>query len=173
MTPLSDRQHGYTLIETMVGVLVAGAILGVIATVMSRVIASNTEAADHLRGLVALGDLGEHFRRDVHAATHAAVADDNGRPARLALTLSDGSQVTYTSTAARMDRARSVDGKVASHDSFALESLRFVEFRAGPAREVAIVMARATRAGGEDWRTSGRFTITAIRRGGAAQGAEP
>ena len=86
-------QSGMTLIEMLVAIVVGGAILASTATLVSKVVAANSAASEHLHSMQAIGELGRQFRHDVHRATNITIAEDESP--RLTLNLDDGSRVEY------------------------------------------------------------------------------
>ena len=68
MTPSRSGRAGFALVEMMIVMAIGTVLVGVLAATLSKVIAANGRASDHLEALVGMQRLAEQFRRDVHAA---------------------------------------------------------------------------------------------------------
>jgi prepilin-type N-terminal cleavage/methylation domain-containing protein len=155
---------GYTLIELLVAITVGGAILTVAATLMSRVIAANSTAEEHLRAIASLGEIGRRFREDVHRATVATV--ESTEPPRLVLTLDDGSQVQYDGASNGAARVQTVAGGPTRHEAYALGNYEVLGFSNANAAngEVQMLLGRVASRPDDDT-ISGEFAITAVAPG--------
>ncbi len=155
------RRRGTTLIELLVAIAVGGAILATTVTLMARISTANSLATDHLHTVQALGDLGRQFRFDVHAATTIAI--DPAEPARLALTLDDGSQVRYEGASNGIARVQSTGDGPARRDLFALSGFKLRGFQTATtdARVVQILLGRVARRP-DDEIITGEFAVTAV-----------
>lgn len=157
------QRAGSSLVELLIAIVIGASILGVLGTLMSRVMAANSAAADHLRGVVALSTLGRQFRDDVHATSAAAVQQTDGQPTRLRLSLVGGETVEYEIASERLRRTESADSSPERHETFSLPSMRVTGFQADAAGsgEISIVIGRLAGRPGEDVVT-GQFEITAL-----------
>ena len=154
--------RGMTLIELIIAMAIGASVLAVAAGVLSRTVAINSTAADRLQSLAALGQLGQQFRRDVHAALSATAGkNDMGRPA-LTMTTSAGSQIRYEADGGGITRVEETTGRPVRREAFSLADWWATEFRSDE-NLVTIVLARVTRRpDGEDVRGA-QFELTAAR----------
>jgi prepilin-type N-terminal cleavage/methylation domain-containing protein len=161
-----QARGGFTLLELMLAMLIGGAILSAGGVLMARVIRANAEAAEHLRGVVGLGRLGEQFRRDVHASTAATVVETAGQPQRLRLRLSGDVEVEYAPAPGCVLRTEAAGGQQRSRDAFVVGSMKALGFQVpvDASGAVSIVIGRPARRPGLEDVVSGKFEITAIAR---------
>jgi prepilin-type N-terminal cleavage/methylation domain-containing protein len=166
---------GFTLLELMAAMSIASAMLVVIATLFSKVMAANSAAAEHLRGVVALADLGRQFREDVHTSTSATITDADRQSKTLVLSLADGSRVEYAPTRGGLRRSRTAQDQPQRRDVFLMSGLNVVEFKAGATdkRTVSIVIARMARQPGIDDVQTGQFEIIAVAAGDLGEVSAP
>jgi hypothetical protein len=159
------RAHwGHTLVELLIAMVMGAAILSIAGTLVARMIASNSAAGEHLRGVVALSALGQQFRRDVHATTSAVAGDEDDQPPRLTLNLADGSRVEYEALAAGLLRAQKSDAQSQRRELFALRGMKVLDFKADHADrgEISIVIGRLAQRPGDESVVAGQFEITAV-----------
>ncbi len=144
------RARGMTLVELVIATGVAIAILGILATIVTRVMAVNAAAADHLSSLVAVGRLGEQFRQDAHAAA-SAERDATGGVERLRFALADRT-IEYTLAAAGVERVVLKNNQPVARETFVMPHMRATGFDdRAPPDEVTLLVARVARpAGGVD-----------------------
>lgn len=135
-------RSGMTLIEMLVAILVGGAILASTATLVSKVIAANSAASEHLHSMQAIGELGRQFRNDVHRATNIAIAEDESP--RLTLDLDDGSRVEYGGTATGIDRQQTTEKQPPRRESYPLGPFELLAIRrnSDESRAVQLVIGR-------------------------------
>ena len=165
---------GSTLVELLIAIMIGAAMLGVTGTLLARVIHANSAAADHLRGVVALGALGDQFRRDVHATATATVDEADGQPPRLRLTMADGAAVVYEIDPSGLRRMESTAGEPERREAFTLSGMKILGFTADTAASgaISIVIGRlAALPSGEA--VSGQFEMTALATARSAHGANP
>ena len=169
MNRRAARHAGYTLVELLVALAIGAGMLSLAGTLLARAIAANAAATDHMRGVVALGALGQQFRRDVHATSGAATSAVDGQPARLLMNLPDGGRIEYEISAAGLVRTQTSDGQPRRRESFSLPGMKALGFKADPTAdgEVSIFLGRLSGRPDDASDLSGRFEITAVvPRGG-------
>ena len=160
--PTTNRA-GSSLVELLIAIVIGASMLAVLGTLMSRVMAANSAATDHLRGVVTLGTLGRQFRDDVHATSAATVQQTDGQMNRLRLSLVGGETVEYEIASERLRRTETADSSPERHETFSLPGMRVTGFKADSpgSGEISIVIGRLAGRPGEDIVT-GQFEITAL-----------
>lgn len=158
------RPSGITLVEVILAIVIATSVMGVLAAVVSRMIASNAAAHEHLRTVVTLGRLGEQFRRDAHASHRATIEESNDEPARL--TLHGEGSIEYEITPAGLERVATNAGRPEHRDLFVLPGMKFLGWQMDDdGREISLVIGRLARPQSEDATLGGRFSIVASLAG--------
>jgi prepilin-type N-terminal cleavage/methylation domain-containing protein len=157
----SRTPSGMTLIEMLVAILVGGAILASTATLVSNVIAANAAAAEHLRSMHAIGELGRLFRHDVHQAASVTIAE-NESPS-VALQLEDGSRVEYCATTTGVAREQTLEKQSPRRESYALGAYKLLEIRrdVDNSRAVQLLFGRVT-SHVDTPIVQGQYAITAV-----------
>jgi type II secretory pathway pseudopilin PulG len=164
------------LLEVMLAITIATALLSVVALAISRIFAENTVARQHTHTMNALGQLGSQLRRDVHAAV-AATPDPAGETTqRLELTMPGKDSVKYQIIPDGIERRQYADGVLRSKELFLLEGMRPIAWRVdNDQRDVALTIGRlahrtrdrspASALADVSETLNGEFTIRAVRRG--------
>jgi hypothetical protein len=152
------------LVEVVMAMAIATAMVGVLAATVTRMMRANLESQQHLQTVVNLGRLGEQFRRDVREAHAASVADAAGdRPGRLVLAGQSDRQITYTGTAGGIERLASGGGQPDHREFYATSGMKFLAWQIAPDnREVAVVLGPLVRRETESDEVRGRFSLSAI-----------
>jgi hypothetical protein len=163
------------LLEVMLAITIATALLGVVALALSRIFAENTAARQHAHTMNALGQLGSQLRRDVHAALAVAPDPADDATQRLELTMGDNSLIKYQIVPDGIERRQYSDGAFRAKELFLLEGMRPTAWRVDDEqRDVILTIGRrahrsrdpaptdALAAAGET--LSGQFMIRAVRR---------
>jgi len=167
-------RSGMTLIEMLVAIAVGGAILASTATLVSKVVAANSAASEHLHSMQAIGELGRQFRHDVHRATNITIAEDESP--RLTLNLDDGSRVEYRATTTGIAREQAAEKQTPRREPYPLGPFELLAIRrdSDNSRGVQLVIGRV--APHVDAQiVQGQFAITAVQpaTGSDAQGVSP
>lgn len=157
----SKTRSGMTLIELLVAILVGGAILASTATLVSKVIAANSAAAEHLHSMQAIGELGRQFRHDAHQATSVTIAE--GESPTLILQLDDGIRVEYQAATAGVAREHAAEKQAPRRETYSLGSFKLLGIRrdANDSRAVQLVIGRVV-THVDAQMVHGQFAITAI-----------
>jgi type II secretory pathway component PulJ len=120
-----SRLAGWTLLETMV----AHGLLVLIMTLTALLIAALSRAERNaVRSCVtqqSLSRLDELFRRDVHRAASATVANQADQSAELLLTVSVDEHVRYVIASGNLERTATAAGKE-HHETYRLPNARWV-----------------------------------------------
>ncbi len=156
------RRPGIMLVEVLLAMVVATALIGMLAAVVSRMISANAAAQEHLRTVVTLGRLGEQFRRDVRASHHATFEEANDQPARLKLDDDADRSIEYEITPAGLERVVSSDGETEQRELFVLPGMKFLGWNMeDDGRAVSLIVGRLARPRRNDATLRGRFSIVA------------
>jgi type II secretory pathway component PulJ len=156
------RRVGITLVEVILAMAIATAVVGVLAAAVSRVIQSNAAAQDHLHTVVTLGRLGEQFRRDAHAALDTSIEEINDRPARLKFTTEAGRTIEYEITPDGLARVASGGDHAEHRERFALVGMKPLGWRLDEdGRAISLDLGRLARPQSDDATLGGRFSIVA------------
>jgi type II secretory pathway component PulJ len=157
------RRTGMGLVEVVIAMAVATAMVGLLAATVSRMMLASEQSHEHLRTMVTLGRLGEQFRRDVHAAGSATIADAQGdQPGRLVLEGS-GRQVAYAVEFDAIERVATATGEAPRRERFALGGLKFLGWKVDDERrEVSVALAPLARRGTQSGETRGQFPLSAL-----------
>jgi type II secretory pathway pseudopilin PulG len=159
---MNRRRGGMTLIEIIVAMTIATAMIGLLAAAVSRVMMASAAAHEHLRTVVTLGRLGEQFRRDAHASHRSTVDASNDQAARLTLEAGPNRTVEYEITPQGLRRVASTADKATQRELFVLPGMKFLGWKSDEdSRFVSLVIGRLARPGSEDPTLGGRFSIDA------------
>jgi type II secretory pathway pseudopilin PulG len=123
------RRRGMTLVELMLAMFVATAVVGMLAAIVSRIMMANAAGRDHLQTVVALARLGEQFRRDVHEARGASVVPSDGPASRLKLDAGANRAIEYEITPAGLARRVLIADKVQKRDLFILPGMKCLDWK--------------------------------------------
>lgn len=158
-----SRTSGYTLIEMLVAIAIGTVLMGMLGAVVSRVLAANEAAGQHLEGIVALGSLGEQFRRDVRAASDATVVKEGGQIRRLQLNGLDGDQIEYEIAETGLRRTVSRSGQVQAREVFVLTGMKVLGWNEDfqESGEISLLVGRLVRRGDDDRALGNQFSIAA------------
>ena len=141
----SARQRiGSTLVELMTVMFISFSLMGVLVTLISRVVRTNGTFGEHLEDSTALGQLSEQFRRDVHGAANVSLEGDEHPAARLLLKLADGSQIEYDLAEGALIRTSiGADGEKRP-ETFVLHNLKILGWKQSSpdARDVSMLIDR-------------------------------
>jgi type II secretory pathway pseudopilin PulG len=157
------RRSGITLVEMVVAITVGAVLMGLLGATVSRVLVANSLAGEHLEGLVALGQVAQQFRRDVHSATHAEVKNAAGSPQRLVLDADDGSQIEYQIEPTGLRRTVTQSGSVKHRETFILPGMKVIGWNDDfqTTGELALIVGWVARQGHDDGTLRNRFPIRA------------
>ncbi len=164
------RNHrAIMLVELLLGILIAAGVVMILGLIMSRLFAVNLQAKEHQQFLANLGRLSQQFRRDVHAAAGARLAnepEDQARHSAEKLSLTVGPKTVIYSIAARgVERAVSEGGGAVARDLFALPGFRPLSLELDEhRREVELTIGRLAHPAGSAAELSGSFSILAVLR---------
>lgn len=155
------RRSAMTLVELLIAMFVATALLGTLAAVVSRILRSDTSGTAHLETMVRLSQLGEQLRRDGHDARDVRVEAPDGQPRVLRLAATDGRTIRYTVDDHGVDRAVSHADQIVSRDRFQLPAVRCLAWHdeIAASRRVSLVAGRLARQGDEPAAVTSKFTI--------------
>jgi hypothetical protein len=162
------------LLEVMLAITIATALLSVMALAISRIFAENTAARQHSHTMNALGQLGSQLRRDVHVALSATPEPASDDTQRLELTLPGNGLVQYQIIRDGIERRQYSDGALRAKELFLLEGMRPMSWRVdNDRRDVVLTIGRlahpdrdrspATTHSVANETLRGEFTIRAIR----------
>lgn len=151
------RRRGLTLIELLVAMAGASAILGMAVAMVYTLLEADRAGRQRMHVGESLGRLAEQFRRDVHAAEAVApLAPAGGQQPSPGwqLRLDDGRSVRYGVREGKLIRSEHLGGKAVRQDSFALPHGATMSVRpdaGGPPRAVRLSIEPAA-APGEKWK---------------------
>jgi len=156
-------RRAFTLLEMLIAMAVAMALLGALAATASRLLSSRSSAQAHFQSMNALGELGRQLRRDVHAARGASIENVDGHPRTLRLELGEQGTIVYTLEGDTVVRTAQSATAAQRRERFALPGIRCVNWRdeLGTARRVSLVVGRLAVHGAEPQAVSSTFEITA------------
>jgi hypothetical protein len=151
------------LVEVVMAMAVATAMVGLLAATVSRMMHASEQSHEHLQTIVTLGRLGEQFRRDVHAARSATIADAQGdQPGRLVLDGPDR-QVAYVVENDAIERVATAASEAPRRERFTLGGMKLLGWKVdGERREVSIALAPLARRGTQSSETRGQFPLSAV-----------
>jgi type II secretory pathway pseudopilin PulG len=120
---------GTSLVEMLVVMTVAAAMVGLAVTTIHRLLGAEHEATKQARYAASLARLSQAFRDDLHAAQKVELpAVEPGEPAALVTTLPDGRRIRYELDAHRATRVE-IDGSDETHrDAFYFPPRSRLEF---------------------------------------------
>jgi type II secretory pathway pseudopilin PulG len=151
-----------TLVEVVVAMSIATALIGVLAAAVSRVIVSNAAAQEHLQTVVTLGRLGEQFRRDAHGANQATIEEVKDQPARLKFAAEADRTIEYEITPAGLARVVTSGDKTQHRDLYVLGGMKPLGWKLdADGRAISLDMGRLARPQDGDTTLGGRFSIVA------------
>ena len=90
----TTARRGWTLIEMLVTMMVAGAMTGVSVKMLSTLFHSERTGIEHVTRLTTVSRLSRQFRADIHAATDLQLAGDAQQPL-VRITSGDQRQIQY------------------------------------------------------------------------------
>jgi type II secretory pathway pseudopilin PulG len=156
------RPSGIALVEVILAMSIASAVVGMLAAVVSRMVTANVASQEHLRTVVTLGRLGEQFRRDVRASRLATFEEDNEQPPRLKLAGEADRAIEYQITPAGLERVVRLAGEAERREPFVLPGMKFLGWNTeDDGRTVSLIVGRLARPGSEDPTLGSRFSIVA------------
>ena len=164
MTRRPARNAGITLVEMVIAITMATALMTVLTAVVVRVISANHAATDHLAALVGVGRLGEQFRRDVHAATSAKIDQHDQESPRILLSDDDGNKIEYTLAGDAVHRDASSSGAGRNRETYYLPGLHVVgcDRQGDDGRRLSLRIGRIAADNVEPLAIGGQFTIDAL-----------
>ena len=109
--PPATSRRGYTLIELAVVIALMGTLLSLTGLMLHSLLAVDVATRDHMRISSGISNLELALRQDARTSTTATI----NLPNELTLTLSDGSQVIYTTSRARVTRQHFGTDSVVQH----------------------------------------------------------
>jgi Tfp pilus assembly protein PilE len=169
---LVRRAAGMTLIEMVIAMSLAAAVLSTLAVIVTRMMAVQSLANDHLSTLVTVGRLGEQFRDDAHAAASAG-RDAAGGDQRISFALADRT-IRYTVAEPGIERVVLKDDQPVARDTFMMPLMRVIGFDdAAASGEVTLLVARVAPLATAEAPPARPFPITARLNRGAASRGEP
>lgn len=166
---MKRTRRAIMLVELLLGILIAAGVVMILGLIMSRLFTVNLQAKEHQQFLASLGRLSQQFRRDVHAAAEARLAnepEDQTNPAAEKLALSVGPRtVIYSIAASGVERAVSEGGGAVARDLFALPGFRPLSLKLDEhRREVELTIGRLAQPTESSPEISGSFSILAVLR---------
>jgi hypothetical protein len=157
------RPSGIALVEVILAMTIATAVVSILAAVVSRMISANAATQDHLHTVVTLGRLGEQFRRDTHASHLATIEEDLDQPPRLKLDGEAGRTIEYEITPDGIQRVVRSAGETEQCERFVLPGMKFLGWNTGEeSRLVSLIVGRLARPQKEVPTLGGRFSIVAL-----------
>jgi prepilin-type N-terminal cleavage/methylation domain-containing protein len=164
--PARTRGRGFTLVELLVVMTVSTMAIGVLVGIVSHVLRVNSSVGEHLEAVVALGQLSEQFRRDVHAAARAEIETTADQPRRLRLDGTGPARVEYEILASGLRRVETDALGGQHHELFVLPGMKILgwteDFEAGG--EVGLGLGWLIPQVEEGHDVRNRFFITASKR---------
>ncbi|NQU24751.1 MAG: prepilin-type N-terminal cleavage/methylation domain-containing protein [Candidatus Nealsonbacteria bacterium] len=110
------RRRGFSLIELVVVISVGSVLLGVTVGVFHLLFRMEHTARQYVHQSAVTAQLADRFRRDVHQAVDATVADDDAGQ----LTLSPGHTIVYQPRPGELVRVERIDGADRCRETFSL-----------------------------------------------------
>jgi hypothetical protein len=151
-----------TLVEVMLAMFVATAVVAMLGAIVSRVVAANARSREHLQTVVTLGRLGEQLRRDVHAAHRASVLESKDGPSRLKLETDAERTIEYEIASSGLVRLASTAEKTDQRERFALPGMKFLGWSIDEGgRQVSLSIGRLDRPESDAATVAGRFSLVA------------
>jgi hypothetical protein len=151
-----------TLVELMVAMFVATALVGMLAAIVSRILLANATAREHLQTVVTIGRLGEQFRRDVHAAQSASLVEANDAPPRLKLSNDAQRTIEYEISPSGLARVAVTAGKPVARELFVLPGMKFLDCKIDEgSRHVSLSIGRLSRPQSDAATVAGQFSLVA------------
>lgn len=158
-----NRRRGIMLVEVIMAITIATAVIGVLTVAVSRLILSNAAAHEHLQTVVTLGRLGEQFRRDAHAARDATIEAAPEQPTRLKLQGDADWAVEYEITPDGLQRVATAAGQAEHRDRFVLPGMKFLGWKMDEdGRAISLLVGRLARPATDEPALSGRFSIDGL-----------
>jgi type II secretory pathway component PulJ len=158
---MKRAERGMSLVEVVVSIVLSTSVLGFLAISVGAMVRANSTSQDHLRTIRGLGQLGERFRRDVHAASSATLAESNGNEA-LDLALSSGSTVHYRVLPEAVERTVSDGDRTGPPQQFLLPGFKPGIELDQDQNQVELSFRRVARPDSDNSPTVGRFAILAV-----------
>jgi prepilin-type N-terminal cleavage/methylation domain-containing protein len=110
--------RGVTLVEVLIVISVASAVMGVAITLLHLLLRSERNHSRAIHTTVTLSRLTEVFRTDAHAATKITVTPAGKSGAELKLADASGGDVVYTANEHVLNRVETAQAAVAHRDGF-------------------------------------------------------
>ena len=142
MRTIARQSAGSTLVELILVMLVSSSLMGVLVTLVSRVIRTNATSGEHLEDSIVLGQMSEQFRNDVHEAIQVSLGEKIPAAERLSLQMADGSRIDYELAEGGLKRTLIVTDEKTQSETFVLHGMRILgwEQNAPNAREVSMLI---------------------------------
>jgi prepilin-type N-terminal cleavage/methylation domain-containing protein len=175
-SPSVQRRAGYTLIEIMIVMVIATALMALISVAVVQVILANGASGRHLNDLLALGELGEQFRSDVHQSQRVAVSPPDAARTTLVLTAANGDVVEYEITGLVLQRMQTANTKPTRRESYTFGRMRVQGWRKSGQQDDEVIMSIARMAEvapGSEPAETGSFEIVAILGGAPSRVPAP
>lgn len=159
------RRTGMGLVEVMLAIAIATALVSVLGVTIQRMFAANATAREHSHTMNSLGHLGAQFRRDVHAAL-ATSPDSAAEPAqKLTFTAPDNAEIQYEIVPGGIQRRHFAGGLQRAQELFLIQGMKPIGWRVDEEhREVVLTIGRLARPSADDDTLSGQFAIRAALR---------
>jgi len=144
MRLFSRIRPGTSLIELMIVTFISVSLMGVLVTLVSRVIRTNGTFSEHLEDATSLGELSEQFRRDVHGAAKVSLEDNKIASQRLSIQMADGSKIDYEPAEGGLTRTAIAADEQKRSESFSLHGMKVLGWKqsSSNAREVSMLIDR-------------------------------
>ena len=166
---MNHRRAGIALVELMVGIAIAAALVTTASVLINRLFTANRVAHEHAQTITNLGRLGEDFRRDAHAAFKAGIESVNDQPSRMTFVIpADGEpktekQIVYSIAPHSVERIVRSGDKALHRDTYLLPGMRPLEWTlSNDHREAALAIGRLAQASPGDTALRGKFSIVAV-----------
>ncbi len=113
---MNRKQEGFTLIEVLVSIAIAGILAGGVAATISKTFSVNKSASQHMTAVREIENAGYWVNHDTLMAQAIAPSVGSGFPLSLTWVSWNGetTQVTYALTGSNFQRSVSVNGGVAT-----------------------------------------------------------
>jgi prepilin-type N-terminal cleavage/methylation domain-containing protein len=170
MTRRGSQRRGFTLVEMMAVISMGTVLSGALAVTVSRVVRVHADAAQRTEDFVAIGQLAEQFRRDVHDALRVVSDQGPGPGARLRVELSDGTVAEYELDDCRWQRTQRAGDKVVGRETWDLRGAKIMGWtNDSETSRLITVQVRVLPADGTMMGVARSFEIAAaLRRAGGA-----
>jgi prepilin-type N-terminal cleavage/methylation domain-containing protein len=123
------KSNGYTLVEMLVVITVAGVLLSIAAQLVTRAMRIDTTWREHGDIARSMSRLAHDLRQDIHQARSVIVTQD---PQALELTRADGAKVSYTVATEEIIRSSQRDDEQLEREYYKISADQQVEMRSLP-----------------------------------------